>query len=236
VKEVRVMIVEDHPLFRQGLRRVLEMEPDIEVVAEAGDGTEALEKVATHKPNVVLMDINLPVVNGLQLTRRFKSDHPDIAVIVLTGYDNEEQLLHAIRAGASAYFSKEVLPTKLIDAIREVHRGNYVINDDVLEQPQVATWLLAQFSQYPDTYGYEEDSPFVPLSEREMEILEYITKGLSNKEVAARLHISRQTVKNHMTAILRKLAVNDRTQAAVYAIRQGWIRLEDTKLGGNQND
>ena len=232
MKEIRVMIVDDHPLFRQGLRRVLEVEPDIHIEAEAADGQEALVLARQHRPDVILMDINLPVLNGIQLTRRIKADMPDIAIIVVTAFDHEEQMLHAIRAGGSAYFPKDVMPTKLIDAIREVAAGNYVINDDVLAQPQVAQWLLNQFEQYPETLSYDIDSPFIPLSQREMEILDLITKGRSNKEIAFELGISRQTVKNHMTSILRKLAVNDRTQAAVYALRHGWIRLEDTKTEG----
>lgn len=232
MKEIRVMIVDDHPLFRQGLRRVLEVEPDIHIEAEAADGQEALVLARQHRPDVILMDINLPVLNGIQLTRRIKADMPDIAIIVVTAFDHEEQMLHAIRAGGSAYFPKDVMPIKLIEAIREVSAGNYVINDDVLEQPQVAQWLLNQFDQYPETFSYDVDSPFIPLSKREMEILDLITKGRSNKEIAFELGISRQTVKNHMTSILRKLAVNDRTQAAVYALRHGWIRLEDTKSEG----
>ena len=232
MKEIRVMIVDDHPLFRQGLRRVLEVEPDIRIEAEAADGQEALVLARQHKPDVILMDINLPVLNGIQLTRRIKADMPDIAIIVVTAFDHEEQMLHAIRAGGSAYFPKDVMPSKLIEAIREASAGNYVINDDVLEQPQVAQWLLNQFEQYPETLSYDVDTPFIPLSQREMEILDLITKGRSNKEIAFELSISRQTVKNHMTSILRKLAVNDRTQAAVYALRHGWIRLEDTKSEG----
>jgi len=233
VKEIRVMLVDDHPLFRQGLRRVLEVEPDILIESEASDGQEALVLARKTRPEVILMDINLPVLNGIQVTRRIKADMPEIAVIVLTAFDHEEQLLHAIRAGASAYFPKEVTPEQLIEAIREVAKGNYVINDDVLQKPSVAKWLATQFEQYPMAYNYDVDSPFLPLSTREMQILAYITKGYSNKEVARKLDISRQTVKNHMTSILRKLAVNDRTQAAVYALRHGWIRLQDTKTEGD---
>lgn len=229
MQQISVMLVDDHPLFRQGLRRVLEIEPDIRIAAEAADGQEAVILARQVQPDVIIMDVNLPKLNGLQATRRIKTDLPEIAVIVITAFDYEEQMLHAIRAGGSAYYPKDVDPDQLIEAIRATSQGNFMINDDVLEQPDVAQWLLDQFEQYPETYTYDVDEPFIPLSPREMEILEHITKGMSNKEIAFELDISRQTVKNHMTAILRKLAVNDRTQAAVYALRHGWVRLEDTK-------
>jgi DNA-binding NarL/FixJ family response regulator len=228
VNPIRVMLVDDHPLFRQGLRRILELEADINVIAEVPDGREAIEVVGNNIPDVILMDINLPGMNGLQVTREIKAAHPEVGIIVLTAYHDEEQLFHAIRAGGSAYFPKDVRPDRLLSGIREVSQGNYVINDEVLGEPQMAAWLLKQFEDMT-VYGEPSDEMFVPLSPREMEILVYITKGYSNKEIAYTLGISRQTVKNHMTSILRKLAVNDRTQAAVYALRHGWIRLQDTK-------
>lgn len=225
--KVRLMIVDDHPLFRQGLRRVLEMEDDMAIECELADGQEALEKAHALKPQVILMDVNLPGMNGLQVTREITAAHDDIAVIILTAYHDDEQMLHAIRAGASSYFPKDVPPQKLINAIHQVAKSRYVINDAVLAKPQVANWLISQFEQIAG----EEDSEFKfqPLSTREMEILKCIARGQSNKEIAQALGISRQTVKNHMTSILRKLAVNDRTQAAVYALRRGWIRLQDAR-------
>lgn len=225
---IRVLLVDDHPLFRQGLRRILELHEDINVVGEVADGREAIDVADRELPNVTLMDINLPSMNGLQVTREIKARHPDIGIIVLTAYHDEEQLFHAIRSGASAYFPKDVRPELLLSGIREVSRGNYVINEQVLGEPQMAAWLLKQFEDMT-VYGEPNEDMFVPLSPREMEILVYITKGYSNKEIAYTLGISRQTVKNHMTSILRKLAVNDRTQAAVYALRHGWIRLQDTR-------
>ena len=224
---IELMLVDDHPLFRQGLRRVLDMEEDLEVVAEAADGEEALRLAAERKPDVVLMDVNLPAMNGLQATRELQAKFPEIAVIILTAYHDEEQLFHAMRSGAAAYYPKDVTPKDLLYAIRQVSRGNYVIGDRVLNEPQLAAWLLEQFERLAPYAGAPEDV-FVPLSAREMEILQYIARGMSNKEVAHALGISRQTVKNHMSSILRKLAVNDRTQAAVYALRRGWIRLQDT--------
>jgi len=226
---IRLMIVDDHPLFRAGLRRVLELEKDLEIISEAADGTAALEQARKLKPNVILMDVNLPTLNGLQATRELTSARNDIGVIILTAYHDDEQMLHAMRSGASAYFPKDVDPQELIRAIRAVSQGNYVVNDAILAKPQVATWLLSQFEQMTVSDADSSEYTFQPLSTREMEILKLITRGQSNKEIAQLLGISRQTVKNHMTSILRKLAVNDRTQAAVYALRRGWIRLEDAR-------
>lgn len=221
-----VMLVDDHPLFRQGLRRVLEAEEDIEVIMEVADGEEALRMAKQLMPDVVLMDINLPHLNGLQVTRDLKQSSPDVAIIMLTAFHDDEQIFHAIRAGAAAYFPKDVTPRRLVEAIRQVSKGNYVIDDEVLDKPEAASWLLQQFDHVAYIDG-EPNQMFSPLSPREMEILQHIAKGQSNKEVAYDLGISRQTVKNHMTSILRKLAVNDRTQAALYAVRRGWIRLRN---------
>ena len=221
-----VMLVDDHPLFRQGLRRVLEAQEGIEVIMEVADGEEALRLAKQLSPDVVLMDINLPKMNGLQVTRELKQAAPEIAVIMLTAYHDDEQIFHAVRAGAAAYFPKDVTPRRLVEAIRQVGKGNYVIDDEVLDKPEVASWLLSQFDKVAYVDGLPNEM-FAPLSPREMEILQHIAKGQSNKEVAYELGISRQTVKNHMTSILRKLAVNDRTQAALYAVRRGWIRLHD---------
>jgi DNA-binding NarL/FixJ family response regulator len=226
-KSIPVLIVDDHPLFLQGLRRVLEAEEDIEVVGAAADGEEALEMARCLAPEVVLLDINLPSINGLQVTRLLKADLPNAAVILLTAYHDENQVLHAVRAGASAYYPKDVTPDTLLDAIRQVSQGFYVIEENVLSKPELAEWITKRFTEFGAFWEGAEDM-FMPLSDREMDILQLITRGMSNKQVALELGISHQTVKNHMTSILRKLAVNDRTQAAVYALRKGWIRLQDT--------
>ncbi len=221
-----LILVDDHPLFRQGLRRVLEAEDDLEVIMEVADGEEALRMIKQLLPHVVIMDINLPRMNGLQVTRELKQAAPEVAVIMLTAYHDDEQIFHAVRAGAAAYFPKDITPRRLVEAIRQVSKGNYVIDDEVLNKPEVASWLLQQFDKVAYVDGLPNEM-FAPLSPREMEILQHIARGQSNKEVAYALGISRQTVKNHMTSILRKLAVNDRTQAALYAVRRGWIRLND---------
>jgi DNA-binding NarL/FixJ family response regulator len=224
---ITVMLVDDHPVFRQGLRRVLEDEDDLDVIVEVADGLEALRVARQMVPRVMLLDINLPGMNGLQVARALKDTLLDINIIMLTAYHDDQQVFHAIRAGAAAYFPKDVSPRRLIEAIRLVHQGSYVVEDRVLEKPQVGAWLLEQFEGLSLDGGDDVGSLLVPLSPREMEILHYIAQGKSNKEIAYDLGISRQTVKNHMTNILRKLAVNDRTQAAIYALRRGWIRLQD---------
>lgn len=227
--QINMMIVDDHPLFRAGLRRVLELESDLQIVGEAINGQQALDMAHELTPQVILMDINLPILNGLQVTRELTASNSKIAIVVLTAYHDDEQMLHAIRAGASAYFPKDVDPAELVRAVRQASQGNYVLNDAVLAKPQVATWLIGQFEQMQVSNSENSEFAFQPLSSREMEILSCITRGQSNKEIAQQLKISRQTVKNHMTSILRKLAVNDRTQAAVYALRRGWIRLQDAR-------
>ncbi len=222
------MIVEDHPLLIQGLRRVLEDEPDLQIVAEATTGEDAVRLAIELVPDVILMDINLRGKNGLQATHEIKQTYAvdETAVIILTAYNDDEQMLHALRAGASAYYPKEVQPSELIPAIRAVTQERYLIQNEVFTKAEAHRWLLNQMEKLtvsPDITA----EPFTPLSPREMEVLALTTKGASNKEIATILNISRQTVKNHMSSVLRKLGVEDRTQAAVLALRRGWVRIED---------
>ncbi|HIQ05997.1 MAG TPA: response regulator transcription factor [Anaerolineae bacterium] len=221
------MIVEDHPLVRLGLQRMLEAEDGFVVVGEAADGEEAVLRAQELQPDVILMDINLPKKYGLQATREITRQNKDVGVIVLTAYHDDEQLFHSIKAGAKAYYPKEVSPEELLAAIREVSKGNYVVEDQVMSSPQLARWIQREFEELA-IFGESPDQMFEPLTEREMEILRHVTQGYSNKEIARALNISRQTVKNHMSSILRKMAANDRTEAAVLALRRGWIRLQDT--------
>ena len=233
MRKISILVVDDHPFFRQGLRDVLEAEPDLRVAGEACDGEQALRLTQELSPDVVIMDVNLPTVNGIQVTRKLHAEQPSTSVVILTAYDDEEQVFHAIRAGASAYYPKDVTPDKLIMAVRQVCQGHYVIGDMVMNEAQLAAWLLKETQRFGVASGDLGEEPFNPLSPREMEILQYITYGLSNKEIARRLGISHQTVKNHITAILHKLGVADRTQAAVYTLRRGWVRLQDTQPQGS---
>ena len=228
--QLKVLIVDDHPVFRQGICDVVETDPNIEVVGQAADGEVAIEMAYDLSPDVILMDINLPTINGLQVTRKIKSVLSDTKVVVLTGYDDVEQVFHALRAGASAYCPKDVTPEALIQAIHAVRQNMYVVGEKNMTYDEMLRWVEEKVGRLAGLHSTDDtDDLFIPLSPREMEILEHVTRGLSNKEIAYKLGISHQTVKNHMTAILRKLRVDDRTQAAVYALRRGWVRLENNK-------
>ncbi len=224
---IRVLIVDDHPFFREGLRRVISTEGDIEVVGEASDGEEAVEQVGRLRPQVVVIDVNLPRINGLEATQRIKGAYPEVSVVILTAYDDEEQVYHAVRAGASAYHSKDVNPQELVRTIRHVFVGRYVLRDTVLTERELGIWLRERYRQFGGEV-FPEERHQAPLSGREMEVLRLMVAGMSNKEIAYRLGISHQTVKNHVTAILNKLGVADRTQATVYALRHGWIPLHSS--------
>lgn len=225
--KISILVVDDHPLFRQGLRDVLQREADIEIVGEGSNGQEAIDLTHALQPDALILDINLPGLNGLQVTRQLRAERCVAAVVMLTAYDDAEQVLHAFRAGGSAYCPKDVAPSKLVQVLRQVVQGHYVVGDQVFDRDGLQAWLDSTVEKAGRPYVDDTREAFSPLSPREMEILQYVTRGLSNKEIALSLGISHQTVKNHMTAILHKLDVEDRTQAAVYALRRGWVRLQD---------
>ncbi len=227
--KIGVIIVDDHPLFREGVRNVINGEPDLQVIGESISGEDALPLLKELRPDVALVDVNLPGINGIQVTRQVGTERLPIAVVLLTAYDDVEQVLHGFRAGASAYCSKDIQAGKLVDVIRQVARGFFVVGDQVYDKNGIGEWLEKGVESVRRPHLDGEVEAFSPLSPREMEILQYVTRGMSNKEIAGRLGISHQTVKNHMTAILHKLDVEDRTQAAVYALRHGWVRLQDTR-------
>ncbi|MEI6776211.1 MAG: response regulator transcription factor [Chloroflexales bacterium] len=228
---IKLLIVDDHPLFRQGVRWALSSEDDIRIVGEAVSGEAAIEWLIaagpSQEPNAMLVDLNLPGISGLDLTRQVRRQYPGIGVVMLSMHESDEQAFNALRAGAAAYRSKDVKPQSLVEIVRRVARGEYVINDVVLEEPRVASRVLTQFRSLPQpttSTAPESEFPiFTPLSDREIEVLESIASGGSNREIADSLGISTQTVKNHISSILRKLSLNDRTQAVLFALRRGWI-------------
>src|SRR5829696_2119583 len=225
-ERVKILIVDDHALFRVGIRQILEREPDLEVVAEADDARTALDAAFATNPDVILMDLSLPAPGGIETTQRIRRELPATAIVVLSTDEDEEALFDAIKAGAAAFILKDIAPEDLVMIIRRVATGEFLINDKVFSKPAVASRVLKEFRELA-VYGQEAAPIFAPLSPREVEILDNIAQGMTNKQVAYALSISEQTVKNHMSSILRKLSVNDRTQAVVYAMRQGWIRMPE---------
>ncbi|BCV25546.1 MAG TPA: response regulator transcription factor [Firmicutes bacterium] len=212
--KIRVLVVDDHPLVRSGIKKIVELEEDIEIVGEAGTAKDAVAAVGSVRPDVVLMDLDLPDVSGVQATREIKEKYPGTGVVALTIHDDRDYLLEMVRAGAEGYVLKDVEPGGLVSAIRAVKDGNSYIS------PPAAKKLLGEFTRLSS--GQEEDT-VDGLTAREQEVLRLIAHGQSNKEIGTALAISEKTVKNHVTSIFRKIGVDDRTEAALYAIRRGLV-------------
>jgi DNA-binding NarL/FixJ family response regulator len=227
MESIRVMIVDEHPLFRQGCRCALERAGDCTVVAETSESRAGLELAKQHTPDVVLIDALLATNDALELARQLRHASPKVAILMLTAFEDEEQLFQSMKLGAAAYLLKTITPDDLVDAVRRVSRGVYIINDNVLSRPNVASRVLRSFQQMSAEEPPEVQPLYSPLSGREIEILDYIARGNSNKEIAKSLKISDQTVKNHITSILKKLQVNDRTAAVVHALKNKWIKIDE---------
>ncbi len=225
-EQTTILIVDGHALFRVGIANILGHEADFLVVAEADDSRSAVDRALETSPDIILMDLSLGPPGGIETTQRIKRELPSTGIIVLAANEDEDALFDAIKAGAAAFILKDVGPDDLVTIIRRVVNGEYLINDKVFAKPAVASRVLKEFRELA-VYGQEAAPIFAPLSPREVEILDNIAQGMTNKQVAYALSISEQTVKNHMSSILRKLSVNDRTQAVVYAMRQGWIRMPE---------
>lgn len=229
MNQITLLVVDDHPLFRQGVVDALSLEPDMRIIDQSADGDEALELIRAKKPTIAILDVNLPGMNGQQITHQVYQDRTGTRVILMTGYDDVEQAIHAAIAGAHGYCSKDIEPQSLSRIIREVADGKYVFANNVFTRRELELWVEEKMEGARRSYS-EPGTPFHPLSEREMEVLACVVRGMSNKEIASLLGISHQTVKNHVTAILRKFGVEDRTQAVVYALKRGWVTLKDTDI------
>jgi two-component system NarL family response regulator len=216
---IRVLVVDDHALFRRGLEMVLEQEPDIEVVGEASDGTEAVEQATETTPDVVLMDVRMPRRGGIDACTAIKDAVPSTKIIMLTISDEEADLYDAIKAGAMGYLLKEISIEEVASAIRAVHGGQSLIS------PSMASKLLNEFASMIKRTDERQQVPTPRLTDREMEVLRLVAKGLNNRDIAKQLYISENTVKNHIRNILEKLQLHSRMEAVVYAVREKLLEI-----------
>lgn len=219
MRKIKVLIADDHAFVREGTRRILEQEPDLEVVAEAGDGEEAVRLASKLKPDVAIIDVAMPRVDGIEATRQIKALCPSVAVLVLSAYDDDQFVFGLLEAGAAGYLLKSVRGHEIVDAIRAVHAGESVLH------PAIARKVLNRFANVSSRP--RERKPLELLTEREMEVLRLVTKGLSNKEIAQELFLSIRTVQGHLANIFNKLRVGSRTEAVVHALKEGWVTLDD---------
>ncbi len=214
---IRILLVDDQELFRQALHTLLSVQPDFELVGQAANGEEALRLAAQFRPHVVLMDLRMPVMDGVTATQRLRVQLPECRVIVLTTFDHDEDVYEGLRAGAVGYLLKDVSPEKLFEAIRAAARGEYFL------QPSITAKVVAEFSRLSRPTPAPEAALITPLSAREMEILRLVATGASNKEIGEQLVITEGTVKNHLSNILNKLSARDRMQAVLKARELGLI-------------
>ncbi|KPL59302.1 MULTISPECIES: response regulator transcription factor [Bacillaceae] len=220
-----IVIIDDHQLFREGVKRILEFEPSFNVVAEGDDGSDAMNLVETHEPDVVLMDINMPETNGVEATRELMAKYPDTKVIILSIHDDENYVNHALKTGALGYLLKEMDSDALVDAVKIVAEGGSYVH------PKVTHNLVAEYKRLANAQnsgGFQQSEvrrPLHLLTRRECEVLQMLADGKSNRGIGEGLYISEKTVKNHVSNILQKMNVNDRTQAVVTAIKNGWVEV-----------
>lgn len=226
IKTVKILIIDDHQLFREGVKRILNMENNFDVVAEGDDGSVALDLVEKHQPDVILMDINMPKVNGVEATRQLVQTYPDVKVLILSIHDDETYVTHVLKTGAAGYLLKEMNADSLIEAVKVVADGGAYIHPKVTHNLINEYRRLATNNKPEAEIGFREveyRKPLHILTRRECEVLQLMTDGKSNRSIGEILFISEKTVKNHVSNILQKLNVNDRTQAVVEAIKNGWV-------------
>ena len=223
MEPIRILLADDHTLFRKGIRIILEQMQDVEVVGEAASGQEVVALAQDLVPDVILMDIKMPVISGIEATKHILEENPHIGVILVTMYDDPESAFAGMRAGARGYVLKEAEPEELSRAVDAAQRG------EVMMCPIIAKKLLHHFQS--GSQPQQPGLPYEQLSQRELQVLQLAADGLSNKEIAANLVISEKTVKNHIANIFSKLHVNDRTQAVLYALRQGLVTMSSGDAG-----
>lgn len=214
---IKVLLAEDHVVVRQGIREIIQREEDIDIVGEVGDGEEAVQAAEQLEPDVILMDIAMPKLNGIEATRRIKESHPSIGVLVLTAYDNEEFIFALLEAGAAGYLLKNVQSRQLLNAIRAVYDGESVLH------PTIAKKVLSRLSLMRGKRSEQEKGEL--LTERELEVLRLGAEGLANKQIAAELFMGERTVQTHWRNIFNKLGISSRTEAIVRGLSRGWITM-----------
>jgi NarL family two-component system response regulator LiaR len=219
MSKIKVLIADDHAVVRDGTRRILEQEADMEVVAEAADGAEAVKLAGGSRPDVAIIDIAMPGVDGIEATKQIKALYPSIAVLILSAYDDDQFVFSLLEAGAAGYLLKSVRGRELVEAVRQVHAGESVLH------PAIARKVLNRFVPAPGKPAGTEETEV--LSERELEVLRLATHGLSNQQIADKLFLSLRTVQAHLGHIFNKLQVSSRTEAVVRALKEGWVTLED---------
>lgn len=227
-RTIKIILVDDHPLFREGVKRILEMEPNFEVVAEGDDGKEVVDLVQQYQPDVVLLDINMPEVNGVEATRQLMQKVPGTKVIILSIHDDEAYVTHAVKTGAAGYLLKEMDADALIEAVKVVAEGGAYVHPKVTHNLVNEYRRLASQGMEGLEIGFKEieyRKPLHLLTRRECEVLQLLADGKSNRGIGKALYISEKTVKNHVSNILQKMNVNDRTQAVVEAIKKGWVKV-----------
>lgn len=225
-KPINIALIDDHKLFREGVKRILEYETDFDIVAEGDDGSAAKDIVKEYKPDVVLMDINMPHINGVQATSNLVQNYPRTKVIILSIHDDESYVTHALKSGAQGYLLKEMDADSLIEAIKVVHAGGSYLH------PKITHNLVREYRRLAKEHvpniingNIEYRKPLHLLTKRECEVLQLMSEGRSNRAVAESLYISEKTVKNHVSNILQKMGASDRTQAVVSAIKKGWVEV-----------
>lgn len=221
---IRVYVTDDHPIVRRGIKQLLSTEPGIEVVGEATNGREAVVDVDKLKPDIVLMDLVMPVMDGIEAIRQIKADYPSIQILVLTSFATDDKIFPAIKAGALGYLIKDTGPEELVHAIRQVHQGQLTLHPTIAQKLLKELTLTSRQTPSPD-----------PLTDREVEVLKLIARGLSNQEIAETLVVSVATVYTHVSKILDKLHLASRTQAALYALREGLASLHDGETENKNN-
>lgn len=220
--KIKIIVAEDHAVVREGTRHILEQQPDLQIVGEAADGEEAVRLTKTFRPDVALLDISMPRLDGIEAAKQIKALCPNTAILVLTAYDDDQFVFSLLEAGAAGYLLKSIRGQELVEAIRAVHSGESVLH------PSIARKVVDRFARVSGEK--KEQRPMDALSEREVEVLRLVTNGLGNKEIADELFLSIRTVQGHLAHIFEKLQVGSRTEAVVRALKEGWVTLDDVEM------